>query len=158
MMLAKWVFAAAALASGIGTVTSGTQAVYAAQEAGAQWQTDFEAAAAESKRTSKPMLVLFTGSDWCMACKRLKSEVLSKPEFDQAFGHRFVFVELDIPMRGAGKNAQKNKDLQKRFNVSQFPTLIVLDVDQKQVGQPLVGYGGGGVNGYVAQIDNLPAR
>lgn len=36
--------------------------------AGEAWQTDFEASKAEAAKTGKPMLLDFTGSDWCGWC------------------------------------------------------------------------------------------
>ena len=50
-----------------------------AQEA--KWYTDMDEAMALSEKTKKPMLLFFTGSDWCGWCIRLQKEVLKTPEF-----------------------------------------------------------------------------
>jgi len=36
------------------------------------WQTDFDLAKKQAKEENKPILMLFTGSDWCPPCKMLK--------------------------------------------------------------------------------------
>ncbi|WP_378175634.1 thioredoxin family protein [Aquimarina sp. SS2-1] len=44
------------------------------QENELQWLTDFEAAKQVSKDTKKPILMYFTGSDWCAPCMMLKED------------------------------------------------------------------------------------
>jgi len=36
------------------------------------WLTDLEEAKKESATSNKPILIYFTGSDWCPPCKMLK--------------------------------------------------------------------------------------
>ena len=44
------------------------------------WQTDINKAISISNKEKKPMLLFFTGSDWCGWCIRLQKEVLKTPE------------------------------------------------------------------------------
>ena len=37
-------------------------------KASEEWLTDYDEALAESTRSGKPVLTLFTGSDWCPHC------------------------------------------------------------------------------------------
>ena len=77
------------------------------------WETDINKAIEVSKKTKKPLLLFFTGSDWCGWCIRLQNEVLKKPEFalavfdvnnlkavNDALGHEFgdVFKRADSIM------------------------------------------------------------
>ena len=48
--------------------------------AGDGWMTDFEAAKVKAKAENKPMLLSFTGSDWCPPCMALKKNVFQKKE------------------------------------------------------------------------------
>ena len=59
-------------------LTLGSLAVNAQE---AKWYTDMDEAMALSEKTKKPMLLFFTGSDWCGWCIRLQKEVLKTPEF-----------------------------------------------------------------------------
>ena len=36
-----------------------------------------------SQQTGKPLMLFFTGSDWCGWCKRLVKEVYKTPEFNK---------------------------------------------------------------------------
>ncbi|MEP6932103.1 MAG: thioredoxin family protein, partial [Flavobacterium sp.] len=45
-----------------------------------KWYTDVKEAITISNKENKPMLLFFTGSDWCGWCIRLQNEVLKTPE------------------------------------------------------------------------------
>lgn len=110
------------------------------------WLTDYDEAVEVSKKTSKPMLLFFTGSDWCTWCMKLDSEVLSTPDFVNATAGKFVFVKLDFPMNrtvSQQNSAQKNQ-LQKKFGIRGFPTIVLLDsAHQRQIGTSGYRPGGG---------------
>ncbi len=57
-------------------------------------------ALAEAKRTGKDMIIDFGGSDWCVACKLLKENILVKPEFNKRASRQFVLVDIDTLARG----------------------------------------------------------
>ena len=44
----------------------------AAEAAAGEWLTSFDSAMAEAESTGKPVLVVFTGSDWCPHCRTLE--------------------------------------------------------------------------------------
>jgi len=68
-----------------------------AQEA--KWYSDFDEAAKISKKTNKPILANFTGSDWCGWCIRLDKEVFSKKEFQKWADENVVLLTVDFPRR-----------------------------------------------------------
>ncbi|MBP9006489.1 MAG: thioredoxin family protein, partial [Candidatus Syntrophosphaera sp.] len=45
------------------------------------WLTDYNLALRLSKESGKPVLINFTGSDWCPWCFRLRDEVFSQDAF-----------------------------------------------------------------------------
>ena len=61
------------------------------------WLVDINKAYEISKKTGKPILANFTGSDWCGWCKKLKYEVFDKPAFKAWAEKTVVLVELDFP-------------------------------------------------------------
>jgi thiol-disulfide isomerase/thioredoxin len=61
--------------------------------------TDFEAAKKKAEADKKPLLVKFTGSDWCPPCIKLNDEVFSKSSFKKAVEKDFVVVVLDFPRK-----------------------------------------------------------
>ena len=42
----------------------------------AQWQTNYDEALALAKNENKPIVLVFSGSDWCGPCIRLKKTIL----------------------------------------------------------------------------------
>ena len=61
-----------------------------------KWFTDLDEAKAVAAKENKPLLVDFTGSDWCGFCIKLHAEVFDTPEFGE-FAKGYVLVELDFP-------------------------------------------------------------
>lgn len=88
------------------------------------WHTDINKAIEISSRTKKPMLLFFTGSDWCGWCIRLQNEVFKKPEF-QEWSKNVVLVELDFPRKTQLEEKLKNQNaqLQQIFQVTGYPTI-----------------------------------
>jgi thioredoxin-related protein len=59
-----------------------------------KWETNFEQASQLAMKTKKPLLMFFTGSDWCGWCIRLQNEVLRKPEFAAWAKENVVLLEV----------------------------------------------------------------
>jgi len=89
------------------------------------WETNLEAATKVSLKTKKPLLLFFTGSDWCGWCIRLQKEVLKTPEFAAWAKDNVVLVELDFPRRTPQQPEiqQQNAQLQQDFQVRGYPTV-----------------------------------
>lgn len=89
------------------------------------WETNLKKAADVSMKTKKPMLLFFTGSDWCGWCIRLQNEVLKTPEFAAWAKKNVVLVELDFPRRTPQlpETQQQNAELQQIFQVQGYPTI-----------------------------------
>ena len=96
------------------------EAKEAAKKAEAVWLTDFEAAKKQAAEQKKPILMFFTGSDWCGWCKKLHEDVLDKSEFQDFAKDGLVLVELDFPRAKEQSEALKkqNSELGKKFKVS----------------------------------------
>lgn len=98
--------------------------------AGDAWLTDFTEALREAGGRRAPILMLFTGTDWSPPCKRFQSEVANHPDFLAATGD-LVLLRLDFPTRSvppAGVR-QQNAALRERFNVTTYPTLVLLTAE-----------------------------
>lgn len=119
-----------------------------------QWLTNYDDAVKESTATSKYILMLFTGSDWCPWCQKLDKEVMSSPEFAEAVGSKFVFLKVDFPAHTKLSSTQlkHNTDLKEKFGVKGFPTLIILDEKQQKIAT--VGYRQGGAKAYAEFLES----
>jgi len=98
---------------------------YAAQAQDIYWETNVEKAAQLAMKTNKPLLLFFTGSDWCGWCIRLQKEVLKTAEFANWAQENAVLVELDFPRRTPQQPEiqQQNSALQQMFQVQGYPTI-----------------------------------
>ena len=65
------------------------------------WERSWHVAVERADASKRPILALFTGSDWCPACIRLQREVLSTPAFRAWADARAVLLELDFPQRAS---------------------------------------------------------
>ncbi len=116
------------------------------------WKTDLNDALAVAKKENKVVLVNFTGSDWCVWCKRLSDEVFSKSEFEDFAEKNLVLVKIDFPRNIQQSNATKyyNQQLADMYGVEGFPTVILLDKNGR--GLLKTGYVQGGVDNYIQQL------
>lgn len=116
------------------------------------WLTSYEQAVNEAKSSSKFIVLFFTGSDWCGWCNKLEDEVLDTQEFADSVGNKFIFVKLDFPLYKSidPQLAGQNKQLQRKYDVKGYPTLIILDSNQQQIG--VTGYRAGGPSQYANHL------
>jgi protein disulfide-isomerase len=123
-----------------------------------KWSTDLPAALKQAKAEKKLVLIDFTGSDWCGWCIKFKKDTLDTPEFAKYAKENLVLVELDFPSKKEQPAELKktNKELQTKYKVSGFPTLVVLDGDGKEVGRQ-TGYLKGGPSAFVEKLNGYKA-
>ncbi|RTY82777.1 DUF255 domain-containing protein [Flavobacterium sp. ZB4P23] len=122
---------------------------FAAEAQELVWETNVNKALEVSALTKKPLLMFFTGSDWCGWCIRLQKEVLKTPEFATWAKENVVLVELDYPRRVPQTEEVKkqNNELQQIFGIQGFPTIILAKGTTKE---GKVNFEGIGSTGYVA--------
>ena len=70
-----------------------------AQTVDLNWHTDLSKAVSISINEKKPIMLFFTGSDWCGWCMRLKKEVFNHEKFKIWSDDQIILVELDFPRR-----------------------------------------------------------
>jgi thioredoxin-related protein len=114
-----------------------------------KWHTDVKEAISLGSKENKPLLLFFTGSDWCGWCIRLQKEVLLTPEFAKWATENVILVELDYPRRTpqTPEIKKQNGELQQAFGIQGFPTIHFANGTDKQ---GKVNFEGLGNTGYVA--------
>ena len=122
------------------------------------WGEDFEAAKAAAAKDKKPILVDFTGSDWCGWCIKLDKEVFSKKEFKDYAKENLVLLSLDFPheKRQSSKIKKQNEALEKKYGVQGYPTILLLDAEGNVIGK--TGYQEGGAAKYVEHLKAILAK
>ncbi|MES2545104.1 MAG: thioredoxin family protein [Bacteroidota bacterium] len=106
---------------------------FAVQAQELKWETDINVATKLSQKTKKPLLMFFTGSDWCGWCIRLQKEVLKTPEFAKWAQKNVILVELDFPRKTAQSEEIKkqNGELQQVFGIQGYPTVWFVNAGKK---------------------------
>ncbi len=106
------------------------------------WLTDFDEAKAASVKENKPILVYFTGSDWCSPCKMLKKDFFNTEKFEER-AKKMVLLMVDMPRRKdiiSPEQKEKNLKLVRTYNSSGgYPNLVALNDKGHIIGE-LGGY------------------
>lgn len=103
-----------------------------------QWSPTFKEALQKSKKENKPVLIYFTGSDWCAPCKILDTELFHTDKFKALSDRDLVLLEVDIPRRIdllTPKKMRENYMLQHKYGVQSFPTLMMVNYKGKKLAE-----------------------
>ena len=127
-----------------------------APAAEAEWMQNFADAKAKAEKEGKNLLVDFTGSDWCVWCKRLDKEVFAEADFQKEIVKGYVLVKLDFPQDQSLVTEEikaQNEKLQEQYKVQGFPTIFLMDAAGKPFAQ--TGYQAGGGAKYLEHVAEL---
>ncbi len=101
----------------------------------------------QAEKENKPIMVNFTGSDWCGWCKKLDKDVFQTNEFKKWAKENVILLEIDNPRRTTlakiyglseeeGKNLKNQNDyFQNQFQVRGFPTIWIFSVSKTEDGK-----------------------
>jgi len=121
------------------------------------WLTSYEEALAAAERTGRPILTIFTGSDWCPHCRTLETNVLHTDTFSRWAQDRVVLLMIDLPQQGI---SQEERQVRSRvcikYGVRTFPSALLIGPDGSKItGQS--GYKGQPADDWVAAMNgHLP--
>lgn len=102
------------------------------------WVATYKEALKKSKKENKPVLMYFTGSDWCGPCKILDKDLFHTEKFKALADKDLVLLEVDIPRRTDIISADKmneNLYLQSKYEVRAFPTLMMVNHRGKKIAE-----------------------
>ncbi|MGN0846374.1 MAG: thioredoxin family protein [Kiritimatiellia bacterium] len=90
---------------------------------------DFEAARKLSREKNLPMMLDFTGSDWCYWCKLMDKQVFAEKEWETWAATNVVCVTLNFPRNESEQSPKlkaQNEALLRKYGVRGFPTFVLL--------------------------------
>ncbi|WP_163326220.1 thioredoxin family protein [Draconibacterium mangrovi] len=107
---------------------------------GQNWQSDFQQSLQTAKTEDKPVILVFSGSDWCAPCMKLENEIWSSDEFKNYSAEHFVLYKADFPRQKKNQpdsgQVKANKELAEKYNQKGFfPLVVVLDKTGKVLGE-----------------------
>jgi thioredoxin-related protein len=116
------------------------------------WLTNITEAQRISAKENKPILIDFSGSDWCQWCKKLDAEVFSTTVFKKYAKDNLVLLLADFPMnkKQATEVKEQNTKLAKKYNIAGFPTVLLTDSKGNIILR--TGYMAGGPKKYVDSL------
>jgi protein disulfide-isomerase len=127
---------------------------------GKEWLTDFDAAKKEAAKRNLPILVDFSGSDWCKWCMKLDKEVFSQKAFKDYVKDNFILLLIDFPNPRTSKQSdaekKQNRELAQKYKVRGFPTVLILDKDGKLLKSG--GYMEGGPEAYIKYLKQVKSE
>jgi protein disulfide-isomerase len=95
------------------------------------WYTDLDEATEISSKSNKPLMLFFTGSDWCYWCKKLEAEVFVTEDFKIWSQENVVLVLIDFPRDKKNQSISlqnQNKRLSKEYQIESLPTIWFVKV------------------------------
>ncbi|TCI84385.1 thioredoxin family protein [Tenacibaculum sp. M341] len=102
------------------------------------WEPTFKEALEKAKSEQKPILIYFTGSDWCGPCIQLDKELFHTEKFETFAKEKMVVYMADFPRNRdlITSDARKiNKELSKKYKQTSFPTMVIIDAKGNVLGQ-----------------------
>lgn len=121
------------------------------------WLTSYNDALAAAERTGRPILTVFTGSDWCLHCRNLEDKVLHTDTFTRWAEDRVVLLMIDLPQQGISQEERQARSrVCIKYGVRSFPSTLLIGPDGGRItGQS--GYTGQSAEAWVAAMDgHLP--
>jgi len=122
------------------------------------WLTNYKEAIAQSEKENKPVLMLFSGSDWCSNCIRLETTVFGTSAFQEYAKSKLILLKLDFPVKKKNKLSPElttqNETLAEKYNKEgAFPSVILLNSHEEVIGT--TGYKSIGVEEYIVHLDSF---
>ncbi|MEM6892224.1 MAG: thioredoxin family protein [Bacteroidota bacterium] len=104
-----------------------------------EWKNDFSEALTIAQGQNKPIILVFSGSDWCAPCIRFKSKIFDSNDFLEYAEQHYVLYNADFPRKKKNMLAEDkmnvNKSLAERFNPKgYFPLVVILNEEEKVLG------------------------
>lgn len=106
--------------------------------AAGEWFLRIEEARQAAADRGAPILMVFSGSDWCRPCIQMKKEVWDDPAFLDYARKSLVLLQLDFPARRKNQPGPEqmahNEALAEQYNSKgEFPAAVLIDGEGKEI-------------------------
>ena len=105
----------------------------------AHWLQNFEEAKQHAAEQGLPLLISFSGSDWCVPCMRLERDLFTTSEFIHFSKEHLILLKLDFPARKKNllseEQLQHNEALAEIYNIKgAFPLVVITNPNGEVTG------------------------
>ncbi len=101
------------------------------------WEASFENALKRSKKEKKPVLIYFTGSDWCGPCITLDKNLFHTEKFKKMAEKDLILYMANVPNNKdlvTPEQKKVNDKLRRKYKQKSFPTLVMINHKGKMIG------------------------
>ncbi len=118
-----------------------------------KWLQDYSEGLKLARLYNKPLLLFFTGSDWCTYCEQMQKNIFQTEEFAKK-SKDYILVELDYPRTfELPENIKmQNEVILNAFNIQGFPTVVVETSNGTPIGG--IGYNSQSVDEFFKTIED----
>lgn len=100
------------------------------------WLGNYKEALDSAKAQNKPLLIYFSGSDWCKPCVVLEKEVFHTDTFQNYAKENLILLRADFPRYMKTKLSKElvahHKKLAKKYNKKNlFPLVVIVNPKEK---------------------------
>ncbi len=104
------------------------------------WKTNFEEAKKEAAEKQLPIVLVFSGSDWCAPCIKLDKMIWQSEEFKAYSATKLIMQRADFPRKKANQLdaelIKQNEALAEIYNrEGMFPLVVIMDATGKVLGK-----------------------
>jgi thioredoxin-related protein len=120
--------------------------------------TNFPRSAQLAKSTKRPLLLAFLGTDWSISSLKLDREIFDQAELSDNSKYNFLLCKLHFyqTQERSPEIVRQNDELATKYRVQEFPTVVVLSPDGREIGR--LGYIPGGVKAFAAAVNAMVAK
>lgn len=125
---------------------------------GQEWVGDYDKVVALAKTEDKPIVLVFSGSDWCAPCIKLNNNIWKSEDFISYSSEHYILYKADFPRKKTNKlpeeKIKSNQLLAEKYNPrGYFPLVVILNKNEEVMGT--TGYAKVSPKQYISRINSF---
>ncbi|WP_340063645.1 thioredoxin family protein [Ascidiimonas aurantiaca] len=104
-----------------------------------EWVDNYDTAIALAKEKEQPIVMVFSGSDWCGPCILMDKKIWQTETFKEYASDNLIMLKVDFPKKKANQLSkelqEQNNKLARKYNRKGYiPLVVVLNAKGKVLG------------------------